>query len=624
MKKVFSRVVCFTITLICILSAFPIISSASYDIDSTYVMDDLEKLSDFDLSKYTKNENEQYVSLIAFHEYGYDYNKNFSDYGLYVYLYNPSGKPIYTASGNKISMKLGNAYKNYDLNLVSFSVESGYEHVFYKFKVKTDAEFVRSLLSSRRVYDINGIKIHYKADETGSWCYNKYSFAYTGCDSYHGVDRNSNKSTLECQTNLEETVSLELHGASWKTDTSDKGTNHQYEISSVYFAVPNYFLKKYGSEEDLYKGLYGLTAEWYEYKTNGLITNNQTLYNAAFPLENYVDSDLSSVDKNIPFNFHVEHGYYEEERCTFNQKKGSSIHDKLASESGWLYPDYDARIMGIPKLCNVLFSSYDEFEGFSSEETKSHLLNSDGSVNSFLFVDDGRIAGYNKFSFTVEDGPLNTQIKNYAATHKGKFWHDFRDWLDSDYDNPFNDPGVTDPIDTFYKVSASDFSGGTNSTNAYKLFVSEADYVKLKSFYNSIDKSEYTVYLLRFAVTDYVCGNADVDPIIGSADYGSDNYYFEKTVFLNFDVLDMSFRDEWNNVVTLPVEAEPIDIIGTITPPPTEDDPDPEPKWWEQLLAYLQFILIIVCFAVVMYIVFNVWDRVSAVLKDVGNKNNRK
>ena len=72
-------------------------------------------MSDFNIEQYVKNENEDYVSLIAFHEYGYDFHGRQNDYGLYIYLYNPSGREIMNTANNYISLKKGDGYVKYKL-----------------------------------------------------------------------------------------------------------------------------------------------------------------------------------------------------------------------------------------------------------------------------------------------------------------------------------------------------------------------------------------------------------------------------------------------------------------------------------------------------------------------------
>lgn len=612
MKKIFSKAFCFFVSILFVLSCFVVNASAGYNVESTDVLSDLSKMSDFNIKQYVKNENEDYVSLIAFHEYGYDFNGNQNDYGLYIYLYNPSGKDIANSNNNYIYLKKNDTYVRYKMLLVSYSTKSGYEHVFYKFKVNVDAGFVSSLSSTKRVYDINAFGVSY-IDGTNRKNENKYLYHYTGYDSYHGSNASSASSTLYCYSKIDETVKVELFPASWKTETSDKGVNFQYEISSVYFAIPNYWLEKYGSDEDIYKGLYSITTVWNEYMTNGLITNSAALYADAVLLKDVPYSSLS--EDNIPFNFHVTHGHGDVNRCFYHFSSNSlSVHNGAFSSANM-----------IPELNNVIYSPYETFKGLSVVETMSALKTENGIYNTYSFVQDGRTYGYNKKTFTVKDGPLNDQIHSYASTHN-YFWT----WL-TGYGQLNKDQGVTDLVDVFHRVTAADFAGESNLINANKLFVSEADYLRLRQFYNIVDEEEYTVYLLRFAVTDYYMGEAEVfqNKIISDPDYyGSDNYYFEKTIFLDFNFLDMRFENEVSQLVTLPVDSKPIDIVGTITPGPSVDNDNGVvvdlKVQWDELLDDIGLLIGIIAAAVVVFIVLKFWDSIVNFAKALKRKDNRK
>lgn len=611
MKKIFSKTLCVFISLIFVFSLFPLTTFAASSVESTDVLSDLRKMSDFDLEQYEKNENEDYVSLIYFHEYGYDYKGRQNDYGLYLYLYNPSGRDIVSSDNNYIILRQGDERVKFKLVLCGYSTEVGYEHVFYKFKVATDGAFINSLSSTKRVYSIEGFAVEYR-DGRVKTINDEFLYYYTGYSAYHGTDPSSANSTLYCYSNIQETVKVELYPASWKTETSDKGVNHRYEISSVYFAIPNYWLEKYGSAEDLYNGLYAITCVWNEYKTNGLITNNGALYADALPYENYVDDDPLSSDKDIPFYFHVNQPADERSRSCFNENWASRYHDNI-----------------IARLNNVIYLPYETFKELSAAETMSVLKNEDGSYNSFSFVDDGRIYGYNRKEFTVEDGPLNNQIHSYASTHND-FWT-----VLSGYAELNKDQGVTDLVNVFHKVTSADFTEESSITiSANRLFVSESDYTNIRRFFLDHDPDEYTVYILRFAVTDYVMGEATVykNEVLPDADYyGSDNYYFEKTIFKDFNFLDMTFQDEKGNRVTLPVDSKPIDIVGTITPgPAVEDDINDKEKAeeiLEDVFRYVKLALGVAVVALIAFLLFKFWDVIVKACKDIKRsieKRNKK
>ena len=75
---------------------------------------------------------------------------------------------------------------------------------------------------------------------------------------------------------------------------------------------------------------------------------------------------------------------------------------------------------------------------------------------------------------------------------------------------------------------------------------------------------------MRFAVTDYYVDEIDITDNDGT-EYVGEHYYFEKTIFHNFDVLSFTFQNEEGKFTTVPVSSRPIDIVGNIT-----EDPDDE------------------------------------------------
>ena len=146
--------------------------------DTTGVLDDLLSSTvdgeKFDLKDYPYDESKD-PELISFVEYSYSYRVNKrGNYGLYVYIYTPSGVPFsVTGRGNKIQMAVSynsagepNGYDKFDLQFLSSSQNSDYKNLFYKFKV-IDREingtyFLDRVNSNERRYDISGIELVYQ------------------------------------------------------------------------------------------------------------------------------------------------------------------------------------------------------------------------------------------------------------------------------------------------------------------------------------------------------------------------------------------------------------------------------------------------------------------------------
>jgi hypothetical protein len=81
---------------------------------------------------------------------------------------------------------------------------------------------------------------------------------------------------------------------------------------------------------------------------------------------------------------------------------------------------------------------------------------------------------------------------------------------------------------------------------------------------------------MRFAVCDYFnspvrvldytdCTILNAQPV--NVAYNTESYFFVKTVFLDFDIMDFTWENEYEQKTVIPVVASPIDIVGSITPP---------------------------------------------------------
>ena len=115
---------------------------------------------------------------------------------------------------------------------------------------------------------------------------------------------------------------------------------------------------------------------------------------------------------------------------------------------------------------------------------------------------------------------------------------------------------------------------------------------EFKDFYNQSKKDDKTVVLFRFAQTDYV--NLPViayDSYKGdnlSRDYGKDTFVVQESVFMNFDIIQLTFNKEGVYTV-IPVVSNPIDIYNDITIPDVTGL-----DWWQIVLAILLIILLVI------------------------------
>ena len=116
----------------------------------------------------------------------------------------------------------------------------------------------------------------------------------------------------------------------------------------------------------------------------------------------------------------------------------------------------------------------------------------------------------------------------------------------------------------------------------------ETELNEFKDFCNNARENNETVVLFRFAQTDYECLPVMCyNPFTGrnlSGDYGNDTYVVQESVFLNFDIIELTFNKDGEYTV-IPVVNSPVDIYNDITLPKQATG------WWKTLLMYVLIIL---------------------------------
>lgn len=567
------RIICFAFAVLFIIFAFPFTASAASMIDSSDCYTDLKTMG-VDLTLYKPSEDDDNPKVITLLEHGYSGTGNFTDYGLYLYVYNPAGDKILKFSQyNTLQLVIKNDSgvvvfdRKIKLLYLSSSTSknaSDAADVYYKFKLDLPAGFVNNYVSkTKRQYGVVDVELQYSGEVNPRLINVSNTYIYTGYQAYYGPKDDggnvSDRSTLYCVSNTLETISVELHPASWKTVSSDKGVGYQYEVSSVYFSIPDFYLEKYGNMEDEeYKGLHAVSGEWYEYKINGLATNNHILYDAAkkeeaetYKLNNYFTS--SSVmgtsatntiwySSRIPFGFPLVHLNGSVKGYNF------AISDTQPSSSVYL----DA-------LLNSFYFSGDSVF-ISSDKILDEVFDED-IFYVYSSVDSGRKFGHNEYHIKTDDAALNDLIRVYATAGNSKIM-DFLCGRDDFYADELGYPEIK-PIKM---VSNSDVSGLDKPVGDL-LFVSEEDVSGLRSFTTDSTKEGKTTYLMRFAVTDYFCEKLSVYYSGTQNTYAGDHYFFEKTIFHNFDIMEFTFKNSEGEYTVIPVSSKPIDVVGTITPP---------------------------------------------------------
>ena len=130
------------------------------------------------------------------------------------------------------------------------------------------------------------------------------------------------------------------------------------------------------------------------------------------------------------------------------------------------------------------------------------------------------------------------------------------------------------------------------------MYISEADYAEFSNFYNA-NKAENTVYLFRYQVSDYIAQEATLlkenTSIFGDSFKKVDTnaYFFQQTVNLDFDIIDVTFSNGEKETV-IPVVSNPIDVVHDVTPPVYTTTDEEGMDWLKLLKITIALILIVV------------------------------
>lgn len=632
--------------------------------DNTSIFDDLygskdDNGNEFDLSNYPIDKDGE-LQFFSFVEYGYSYYANYEkNYALYLYLYNPQQLNFQTyLDSNVVRMGVSYATKDdnivvseyEDFNIVCVSRTTGdYSNLFYKFKVLDPNKKILSMAQAYekengcRRYDIAGVYL--KTDKSDVTLDKNIGRTYK-CSGYMATYGNdaSNPSTFVCNVEKLETLDLKVYQTSYLTGVSSAGAYHHNNVSSVYFAIPQRVLDKYGSLWEIY-------AQWYECKTAPiLVTSNVDFYYKALNNNHYETVDNSEGGTSLLYDKSVDYLLWYGRHS-----------DSVAGSSNILHYDWAYNLrpfsmtsgdMFIQRFANsysnvlpfVFYSpSYTESGAFNvinkqtvagdvkSSQIRDYIQN----YKSSNYVDwhTSRNLASELFVNTVDSARADKGIKvglNKVRTNLGdtfdlKSWNsEYGSWWDklTQYGWSYPKNEVLDEQHTNVKPFEEITKDALNSvTLASDLLINENDVDSFKTFCNSsYDNDSAVPYLFRFAVSDYMSrpitrnpGRLDVDQDV------VDSYIAQETVFFDFNIITMTFKGK-EDYYTLAVMHTPVDVIAGVEPPPVELTPGEHlvnnflsalQKFWDwfknsDFLKALKIIGLIIAGVIILMIVIKV------------------
>ncbi len=660
LRKTGSVLLCVLIVLLfCITATITpgvAFANTAITLDNTDVLKDLQGSAlngvPFRVEDYPYNPNGA-LEMLGFVEFGYsDYAHWRDGYGLYIYVYNPTLLNITTQDGgNRVSMATAyddegvpTSYEKFDLKVCSIST-GVHANRFLKLKVIDGASFADRVSKAQRRYDVAELELYTYGDKFPTTLNIFKTFYFTGYAKGYGSTDEPLSSTMQEY----DSIDLDVHHTSYLANITEK--DHHNQVSSVYFAVPNRYFDTFGN-------LQKIKAEWYEYKLkNMLVTGNMDLYERAVAqakmqfsgeLQDYLRSNFYigySITK--PPSFEIDGTIYEGVIATwaYGIYNGDSakcnqyiLPLSFYSEATDLYQIF--KFLNKYKTAGDVGSSalLDAIYNYSNDLGNGYVDPEGKQISKDLFydyVDDGRIMGYNCPEVDLGD---TFDLKNYTSTHS--WWEKLTTfWAHA----PNFGPEYKD-VAPIYDLCDADFEIDNNEFIARKLLVNDQDVDDLKAFYNA-HKNTHHVILFRFATTDYFTKPVAFDLRRDSGKYWfatpeekSKSYVCSETVFLNFDVISLTFRKDGVDR-TFAVAADPIDVVGDLKPPAEPviaDALERIGQWfidaWNKIVNFFKtswkWILValagVVGLVIAVFVIKAIWSRPKVTVVNQSNTRSKK
>lgn len=555
--------------------------------DTADVMDDLTGSAlngvPFDVADYPYDKNGE-IQILGFVEYCYSEYENLrGNYGLYLYIYNPALLDIATGTGsNRIEMATEfsedgtpTAYNKFALQFcgVSDGVEA---NRFWKFKIADSAYFLDKVNVNARSYYVSGVEIQTYGEENAKEV--KVATQYTFTGFAKGYSSESEEiSTLSGSAELMEVV--EINGlldrqTVYRTDMSNPNVTSHNQVNGVYFALDDEIIQRYGK-------LQRIKAEWWEYRTTPILVVNSS--DIAEALDEWVGVIMGTYNSALPYG--VSTGYYYHSNPGFTSSVNYSwTYNVNLDKSGSLFTtNYDSDEV-CEKLSWILFENADsldnnynvdagklvEYMQTYSDRYPNKVITDNGvKYNSDLLttdVGDGRKAGYNVYEFDALEDELEFKVfdpDDHTYTSWERLMAAFGWSAETSSALAGQSPILLIDESNYYSMFAGSLQEISN-----RLLIAETEVNKFKDYCEEeILEKGNTVVHFRFACTKYDAAEAEIWNGNGrDGQVECDAFLAQENVFLNFDIISLTFNDDGNFRV-LPVVSDPIDIISDVTGP---------------------------------------------------------
>ena len=430
-----------------------------------------------------------------------------------------------------------------DLYLCGLNVKfiSKSSTLFYKYKVEFDKSTVSFVTDNHdtREYSIVGFEAYeYGQQNAVDYTVGK-NFKYTG---YYYDD------TLACETSDIETLHLTVHGATYRTESSDSSLTARNDLYYVWFGIDKSLFRKYGN-------IYSIHCDYYD-----------------FDLSNKVVAILGNPDLKRPDEEHITVKTYYDPSYYPNARPSYS--DTIREDFYYHY-------------------LYDSWDGIQLSAEGPF-----GSVGDCSFEDPA-------WSYTIPANSLSMPLEDLNTKFTGSYM-DGQYSLDdvcSALDINFSDIALNESsgyynnveiksTDSYDLLSYGQHHNGWENFWARLLGVntSEQDLndipaIERYTSLNSINNSEYIDSDDKSEMASYMTSNLDEDLVCFRfmtgiydstwvnygkyvysqvpATYGYTHIGFIATSYvavLDFDIIDITFANDFGEKTVLPVVSSPVNI----------------------------------------------------------------
>lgn len=556
------------ILLVAFTMLYSIMSSSALsnnNFDSEDVMKDLENAENFDFNKYPAGSNRE-MEIANFVEYCYSPISNHqANYGLYIYLYNPKNVKFKKDAENTIQLAISapdgsvSKYQKYKIKHLSES-KGDYANLFHKFKIMDGEnekikfkDLLKLVNSNKRIYNVSGIELIKEDNQIEDYGIGG-QYVFTGYAKGYGLDTSAD-TTLKSEVKTTETIQLDVESTFYRLPgQSAAGVGHKDNLSSVYFAIDNSTLEKWGN-------LNAIRATWFEtHVVPTVITNRKDVYDDL--MDNAVGKVIPTAQQGLIYNnyylFSTEHlaGGADKYKYCWNAPSTASSYPNQANYYEQLtnlhYTTADLTGNDSNSYARIDKRTQTEYwKNYNKSFVSGRIGRKQYSADLFIpKADDGRIYGFNDVTI---DNRQSWDLYSYKANNYT--------WEKLNFKDSASDIFPIKKIET--KI---DLAGGTEDISN-RLYIDINDVDMFEQYNRNAVSKNQTTYLFRFAVTDTFSGRVYIGEPNNAFPSNKNAYVFMQTAFLDFDIIELTFNKDGVFKV-IPVVMNPIDIVSDTTLPP--------------------------------------------------------